>query len=93
MARITADAVGIFSHQAILKDTHGSGSFPMQVYIPQDVTATYRVVGRVSSDMPWVEILASRSTGLLEAFSYLPYVALDVTAIAGGTIVASVGEQ
>jgi hypothetical protein len=93
MARIQASVTGIAAHPAVLKDSSGVGTIPIQVYIPAGVTATYRVVGRVSPEAPWVEIRGSLTTGLLEAMQYCPYIALDITAIAGGSIVLWTGDH
>lgn len=93
MARIQAGATGIHAAPYALTDPNGTGTFPVQVYLPEGVTATYRIVGRVSPEAPWVEIRAESSSGMLEAMSYLPYIAVDISAISGGSLVAWVGEQ
>jgi hypothetical protein len=93
LARITTNVVGLADHAAALRDSHGTGTFPVQVHVPQGVTASYRIMGRVSPELPWTEIVPARSTDLMQSMGPVPYVAIDVISISGGSITMWVGEQ
>lgn len=92
MARIQSSQVGIASHIEALTNNDG-GPVPVQVFVPGSVTASYRIVGRVNPEAPWVEILPARSNGLLETMQFLPYVGLDIISISGGAITLWTGDR
>jgi hypothetical protein len=73
-----------------VRDTQGSGLIPIQA--DGDGATTFKVNGRASADAPWVEIKAAGTADFLEAFSWVPYVQLEVTAGAG-TVTLWIGDN
>lgn len=94
MPKIVADAVGIFPYPVALSDRRGTGSLPLQAVVPAGGSATFRLLGRVSADAPWVEVRAPASAGFAESMRFLPYLALEVTSLSsGGAVVLWIGEH
>ena len=81
MTQIQQTGVGQTATPTSLIDTDGTGLLPVQVAV--EGTATYRLLARVSTQAPWVELRPAASDGFLEAISWVPYLALEVTAGAG----------
>ena len=93
MAKISASAVGTFPVSFALNDRVGAGNFPVQVEIEAGATATYRILGRVSPEAPWVEVVAPASAGSLQSVNYIPFLALHITSYSGaGNINMWIGE-
>jgi hypothetical protein len=89
MTKITADAVGTFTHPFAVTDNRGTGLLPIQAYLIDGVgSATFDILGRVSPDGPWFPFKEGLQNGFLEAISWVPYVALRLTAVSGGAKVA-----
>lgn len=80
---ITLSKTGVGTADTVrpVRDIVGSGLLPIQAS-PAAAT-TFRILGRVSPDAPWVELKAPGTLGFLEAFVRVPYIRLDVTAGAG----------
>lgn len=93
MILLTATGVGQVSNPLAVRDLSGSGLLPVQVEISGFSAVTYRILGRVDGSLPWREIRASDTAGFLEAVSYVPFIALDVTSVTGsGTIKLGLAE-
>jgi hypothetical protein len=89
MTKITADALGTFTHQFAITDARGTGLLPMQCYmVDGSGTATFDILGRVAPDGPWFPLKEGLQGGFLEAISWVPYVALRITALSNGAKVA-----
>jgi hypothetical protein len=73
--------VGTVSHPASIRDSDGTALLPVQGDVQG--TATFRLLGRVSPDAPWVEIRAPNTVDFLESISWVPYIQLEITAGAG----------
>jgi hypothetical protein len=79
--KITRTGVGTADHTDSLVDLYGSGLLPVQA--DGDGSTTFRVLGRVSGEAPWVEIRAAGTADFLEAISWVPFIRLEVTAGTG----------
>lgn len=88
--KLTKTGVGTVTHTASLRDSQGSGLIPVQA--SSDGATTFRVLGRVSPDAPWAEIKAAGTADFLEAFSWVPFVQLEVTS-GSGTVSLWVAES
>lgn len=88
MIKLTRTGVGTVDHEGTVRDTNGSGLLPVQA--DTDGT-TFKLLGRVSPDAPWVEIKAAGTVDFLENISWVPYLRLEITAGAG-TVTVWVGE-
>lgn len=87
---IERTGVGTASNTVAIRDTHGTGLLPLQAAVTG--SATFRVLGRVHPEAPWVELKAAGTAGFLESFSWLPFVQLEVTA-GTGTVRLYIGEK
>jgi hypothetical protein len=67
-------------------DPHGL----IQADAPADGLTTFRVLGKISSAAPWVELVAAGTADILQAVPAVPYVQLEVTA-GTGTVTLYVG--
>lgn len=90
MITITQTGVGAATHTASIRDSDGTGVLPLQAAVTG--TATFRVLGRVSPDAPWVELKAAGTAAFLESFSWVPFIQLEVT-IGTGTVNLYIGEK
>ncbi len=63
-------------------DSTGTGLLPIQARVTG--VATFRVLARVASDAPWVEIIAAGTIGFLQSISWVPQIQLEQSAGAGG---------
>lgn len=90
MVKLSQTGVGSTSVATAVRDTHGSGLLPIQA--AGDGATTFRVLGRVSPDAPWVELKAAGTADFLEAFSWVPYLELDVT-VGTGTVSLYIGDN
>lgn len=79
--KITRTGVGVATHEYAVTDVYGSGLLPMQV--SPEAGVTYKINGRVSPEAPWVEIRAANTDSFVEAFSYCPFIQLEITAGTG----------
>lgn len=90
MKKITQTGVGTATPLTAVRDTNGTGILPIQA--DGDGATSFRVVGRVSLEAPWMEVRAASTDDFLETISWIPYVGLEVTA-GSGTVVLYVGEK
>lgn len=80
--KITQTNVGTSSHPASIRDSDGTALLPIQAQVSSG-TPTFRVLGRVSPDAPWVEIIAPGTADFLQAVSWVPFVQLEITSGTG----------
>jgi hypothetical protein len=78
MIKLSQTGVGTESNERSIRDSQGSGLLPVQAN--GDGTTTFRLMGRVSAEAPWVEIKAAGTADFLESFSWVPFIQLEVTA-------------
>lgn len=71
-------------------DSTGTGLLPIQAKVTG--VATFRVLGRVALDAPWVEIIAPGTVGFLQSISWVPWVQLDQT-VGAGSVDLWIGEK
>lgn len=90
MIKLTRTGVGTADHENTVRDSDGSSLLPIQA--DGDGATTFKLLGRVSPEAPWVEIKAAGTADFLESFSWVPYVRLEVTAGAG-TVSVYIGEK
>ena len=90
MKQYTTTTVRMIGPSFPLRDNEGTGNTPIQVQVVG--SATFRVLGRAHPNAPWVELRAPGSTSFLESVQYVPYLALDVTAVSG-TVNFYIGSQ
>jgi hypothetical protein len=90
MIKLTRSGVGTVDHAGVVRDTNGTGLLPMQAEVTG--TATFRVLGKVSPEAPWVELRAANTTAFLESFSYVPFIRLEITT-GTGTVNLWIAEQ
>lgn len=88
--KITTNGSGIFPCVRAIRSNHGTSLLPIQC--AAEGTVTYRLLGRVSADAPWVEIRAEGSGDFLESFSWVPYVAVEVVS-GDGAVSAWIGDR
>jgi hypothetical protein len=79
--KISQTGVGVESHPNSIRDSSGTSLLPVQAQ--GDGATTFRVLGRVSPDAPWVEIIAAGTADFLQAVSWVPYMQLEVTSGTG----------
>jgi hypothetical protein len=89
MIHLTRTGVGTADHAGSVRDSNGSSLLPIQA--DSDGT-TFRVLGRVSPDAPWVEIREAGAADFLESISWVPYVRLEITS-GSGTVNLWIGEK
>lgn len=70
-------------------DPTGSGMLPLQA--DGDGATTFKVMGRVSADMPWVEIVAAGTADFLQSIAWVPFLQLVVTS-GSGTVKLAVAQ-
>lgn len=90
MKKITQTGVGTATHAESIVDTDGTGILPVQAAVTG--TATFRVLGRTSGEAPWVEIKEPATADWLEAFSWLPFMQLEVTS-GSGTVTVWIADK
>ena len=90
MKYLARTGVGTADHAESILDTDGTGILPVQAGVTG--TATFRLLGRVSADAPWIEIRSAATADYLESISWVPYIRLDVTA-GTGTVQVWIGEK
>jgi hypothetical protein len=88
--KISRTGIGTVDHPFAIRDSYGSGLLPVQV--DGDGATAFRILGRVESDAPWVEIRAQATADFLEAISWVPFLRLEVVS-GTGTVTLWVGEQ
>lgn len=81
MIKISQTGVGTASHSGSIRDTKGTSILPVQARVTG--TATFRILGRVSGDAPWVELKAADTADFLESISWVPFLQLEITSGAG----------
>lgn len=62
-------------------DSTGTGLLPIQARVTG--AATFRVLARVASDAPWIEIIPASTVGFLQSISWVPQIQLEQSAGAG----------
>jgi hypothetical protein len=87
--KISRTGVGTASHTASVRDNYGHALLPIQA---QANGNTFRVLGRISPDAPWVEIKAAGTADFLESVSWVPFIQLEVT-VGSGTTNLWIGEE
>lgn len=87
---IERTGVGTATHDYALRDSDGTGILPLQAEVVG--SATFRVLGRVHPQAPWVEIRAPGTAGFLESFSWVPYLQLSISS-GTGTVRLYVGDK
>jgi hypothetical protein len=90
MLELKQAGIGATDTYRDVRDRNGTGLLPMQA--GGDGATTFRVLGRVHTNAPWVEIKAAGTADFLECISWVPYVRLEVTA-GTGTVRLWLGEQ
>lgn len=80
--KISQTNVGIATHTKPRQDATGTGILPHQAVIISG-TPTFRILGRVDSEAPWMEIRAPATAGWIESFAWCPFVALEITSGTG----------
>lgn len=90
MTKLTQTGVGSAQNQNALLDTDGTGILPIQA--SGDGATTFRVLGKVSKDAPFIEIKGAGTGDFLEGLSWVPFIALEVTAGAG-TVDLYIGDK
>ena len=75
---------------AAVRDTDGTGTLPIQAVVAG--SATFRVLGRVSPEAPWVEVKEAGTVSFLESFSWLPYLSVEVLS-GSGQVTLYIGEK
>lgn len=76
--KLERTGVGTVENTNAIRDSRGTGLLPLQAN--GDGTTTFRILGRVAPDAPWVELKAAGTADFLESISWVPYIQLDVTA-------------
>ena len=89
MIKLTRTGVGVVTHPGAIRDGDGSSLLPIQA---ESGGNTFRLVGRVSPEAPWFEIKAPAAANFLEAFSWVPYIQLEVTS-GTGAVTVWIGEK
>lgn len=74
--KLTQSGVGTESNADAIRDSAGVSLLPIQV--AGDGVTQFRVLGRVSPDAPFVEIIAPGTADFLQAVSFVPYIQLEV---------------
>lgn len=90
MIILSQTGVGTEDVTQAIRDSQGSALLPIQA--DGDGVTTFRVLGRISPEAPWVEIKAAATADFLESISWVPYLRLEVTAGAG-TVNLYIGEK
>lgn len=85
MITLNRTGVGVVDHPGTVRDSRGTGMLPVQA--GGDGTTTFRVLGRVSADAPWVELRGAGNGDFLESMAWVPYLRLEITAGAGSVSV------
>jgi hypothetical protein len=88
--KITRTGVGTVTHTGSVRDSYGHALLPIQA--DGDGATTFRVLGRVSPDAPWVELIAAATVDFLESISWVPFIQLEITA-GTGTVTLWVGDE
>lgn len=88
--KITKTGVGTADVPSAIRDTDGTGLLPVQAH--GDGVTTFRVLGRVSSEAPWVELVAPATADFLQSVSWVPYLRLEITA-GTGTVALYIAEK
>lgn len=81
MQLIERTGVGTVAVDRDVYDSTGTGMLPIQAAVGG--TATFRVLGRVSSAAPWVEIVEPATADYLSSIAWVPFIALEITSGAG----------
>jgi hypothetical protein len=87
---IERTGVGTVTHTFAIRDSHGTGLLPLQAEVVG--SATFRILGKVRPEAPWVEIRAANTAAFLESISWVPYLQLSISA-GTGTVRLYVGEK
>jgi len=90
MMKFQQTGVGAVETRAAIRDTKGKGLLPVQVSVTG--ACTYRLQGRISPDAPWITLKDAQADPLLEAFSWVPYMRLEITS-GDGTATMWIGEE
>lgn len=88
--KISRTGVGTVTHAASVRDSNGHALLPIQA--DGDGATTFRVLGRVSPEAPWVEIVAAGTVDFLESISWVPFIQLEITA-GSGPVILYIGEE
>lgn len=89
--KITQVNVGTATHPASIRDSDGSSLLPIQAEIVSG-SPTFRVLGKVSPEAPWVEVIAPGTTAFLQAVSWTPFLQLEITS-GSGTVNLYIAEK
>jgi hypothetical protein len=92
MKKLSQTGVGTktLASNETIRDSYGKALLPIQA--SGDGATTFRVRGRISTEAPWVDIVAAGTTDFLESISWCPLIQLEVTA-GSGTVTLWVGEE
>ena len=90
MIKIVQTGPGTAAHAGTVRDSNGTGLLPVQTAV--EGAATFRVMGRVSPEAPWLELKAAGTVPFIESLSWVPYLALEVTG-GTGTVFLWIGEK
>lgn len=82
MQLLERNGVGSVAVDREVYDSTGTGLLPIQAAVISG-TPTFRVLGRVSTDAPWVEIVAAGTVGWLNSISWVPFIQLEITSGVG----------
>ena len=89
--KIIQAGVGSTTHPASVRDTYGHALLPLQAH-SSDGATTFKVQGRISTEAPWVDLVAAGTADFLQSTSWVPLLNLVVSA-GTGTVTLWVGEE
>jgi hypothetical protein len=90
MIKLAQTGVGTADAATAVRDSNGTGQLPLQIDVAG--TVTYRVMGRVSPEGRWNELVAAIATDTFKSIPWVPYIRLEVTA-GSGTATLWLGEK
>jgi hypothetical protein len=88
--KLSQTGVGTATTNAVLRDLAGHALLPVQAH-SSDGATTFRVLGSVSPDAPFVEIIAAGTADFLQSISWVPNIQLQITG-GTGTVTLWLGE-
>lgn len=74
----------VLTHSFSIEDDDGAGVAAVQVAVTGALN--YDVVGRVTTEAPWVAIKAGQTAGFLESMNWIPFLGVRVNSGTGSAI-------
>ena len=90
MIKLVQVGVGTADNPTGARDSDGTSQLPLQIDVTG--TVTYRLLGRVSPEGRWQEMVAPTSADTFKSIAWVPYLRLEVTA-GTGTATLWLGEK